>query len=195
MKIKKQTLLTIIISAFVIVFLGIIISDDIVYYFNDEIKPPEKYDCILYDMVDYHMLSNNTVRVRFVEMKRHISKYQRAEYVFEVIEWLNYKDVFDTNAKTISVYSVAYEGKFKSQAEIQTIKEGKVYIPGEEYIIITQKDKFANHYYIPLSDISKITDIDYLFSYKGFHEEMSADEIVAKFKEYIAEEKQNDAFT
>ena len=102
---------------------------------------------------------------KFVEMKRHLSKSKRAEYVFEVIEWFKGGE----DETRFSVYSHA-EGygetdkdakkRYHSTLEFHEKFEGCDYVEGEEYVIIAYKGSnnkplLTPEVYIPLNDLSK----------------------------------------
>ena len=63
----------------------------IVYYFNNEMNyvlPGLILEIDPITSVGYR----SGAHVRFIEMKRHFDKEKRAEYIFEVIEWLNVQE-------------------------------------------------------------------------------------------------------
>ena len=185
--------------------------DDLVYYFNDEIGyrhlgVDEYGNPNMPGFNSKYGFSSligryNGAHVRFIEKKQHFDEVQRTEYVFEIIEWLNVSEDIDTTQKRISVFSEAYPLKWKSYAELYQANYGLEYKSGEEYIIAFMKKEYQNgnildvfhSYYLNLSDFQN-NETDNNDGWRsmvpyGITAEMSADEIVAKFKELIAEEK------
>jgi hypothetical protein len=209
---KKLTIISICIITLLAIFLSIIIPryDDIKYYFNNEIglrhyEFDEHGRPIGLPLVDYYpteqiLVKYNGARVKFIEKKHHFDETKRTEYVFEIVEWLNVSEDIDTTQKRISVFSEAYPLKWKSYTELYEANYDMEYEKGEEYIIVVMKKqhddgeylKIVHNYYINLSDLKKGAskgNVSYYLFLKDITAEMSADEIVAKIKELIAEEK------
>jgi hypothetical protein len=209
---KKLTIISICIITLLAIFLSIIIPryDDIKYYFNNEIglrhyEFDEHGRPIGLPLVDYYpteqiLVKYNGAHVKFIEKKHHFDETKRTEYVFEIVEWLNVSEDIDTTQKRISVFSEAYPLKWKSYTELYEANYDMEYEEGEEYIIVVMKKqhddgeylKIVHNYYINLSDLKKGAskeNVSYYLFLKDITAEMSADEIVAKIKELIAEEK------
>ena len=129
-------------------------------------------------------------RVSFVKMKRHDEASRRAEYVFKVIEYLIDPVPGLKPGKEISTYSSAYPLKYKSTIELREINYGYTYEADKEYVIIISPTGYLNDAYIPLNNIANISEKPLMEDY-GIKEGMSPDEVVAKIKELIAEEKAN----
>ena len=102
---------------------------------------------------------------KFVEMKRHLSKSKRAEYVFEVIEW--FKGGEDETRFSLYSHAEGYgrteknvKKRYNSTMEFHEKFEGCDYVEGEEYVIIAyngsnNKPLLTPEVYIPLNDLSK----------------------------------------
>ena len=143
-------------------------------------------------------------RVKYVKTKRHLSKEKRAEYLFEVVEWINTdvekKADIDLKDEEISIYCEAYPLKWKSVYEIYESDGRLEYNTESEYVVTfganeDGKLKFVGYTYVDLEKIDGKTEI---FGHRMIHpfdnkyglsEDMSPDEVVAKIKELIAEEK------
>lgn len=178
-------------SVIILILLFIVVQiDDFIYYFDDTLLPVST-DNIPHSggfgrPFQWRLLSTTVIHVRFVEIKRHISKHQRAEYVFEIIEWLNNYDGADTNVKRISLYSQAFTRKYKSNHEIFAINYGYKYEPGKEYLIFLYRGGL-DYAYIPLDDISKsnyFEDLEEL----GVTADMNSTQVISKLKQSMEDE-------
>ena len=212
---NKKVLLTVLIALILLISISLCFIipqiDDLAYYFNNEIglrhyEFDEHGRPIGLPLVDYYpteqiLVKYNGARVRFIEKKHHFDETKRTEYVFEIVEWLNVSEDIDTTQKRISVFSEAYPLKWKSYAELYQANYGLEYKSGEEYIIAFMKKEYQNgnildlfhSYYLNLSDFQN-NETDNNDGWRsivpyGITAEMSPDEIVAKIKELIAEEK------
>ena len=211
---NKKVLLTVLIALILLISISLCFIipqiDDLAYYFNNEIglrhyEFDEHGRPIGLPLVDYYpteqiLVKYNGARVRFIEKKHHFDETKRTEYVFEIVEWLNVSEDIDTTQKRVSVFSEAYPLKWKSYTELYEANYDMEYEEGEEYIIVVMKKqhddgeylKIVHNYYINLSDLKKGAskeNVSYYLFLKDITAEISADEIVAKIKELIAEEK------
>ena len=157
---------------------------------NEEELPYNEVDALaLFDVV----------HVKYVDSKTNSTDAIRDQFIFEVVEWMNFTGsgnrIYD-NGDEFNVYSAVYPGKHDiSRAELLYYNHQISYKRDEEngYIIVIRYDENLNNWYIldhyfPLSDISRM-HYNEAFNNAGITAEMSADEIVAKIKELIAEEK------
>ena len=168
------------------------------YYYNDEMRelPPA---CVSMGEIR-SFVYNDTLHVRFVEMKRHEDEFKRAEYVFEIVEWLTDVDATHNKhnfgeLKTISVYSWADPYKLKSYAELYAINYGRTYEVGKEYVIVMgfqgytddgYADWVLHDHYFPLEDISRMHYKEE-FNAEGITDDMTSEQVIARMKEIIAE--------
>ena len=202
---KKTKILVSILSVILAILILLIASsliDSLIYYFDNRTGRHIKYfEFVYYDDEISFFARSYVARVKFVEMKRHFDKDKRAEYVFEVIEWINTEsaesDPIDLEKKQLSFYSAAYPLKWKSETEIMLMLNDLSYKAGNEYILSVYSDNGTIEMPTTLFiDINKIENSYYgagnMYSSlleRGITSEMSPDEIVARFKELIAEEK------
>ena len=202
---KKTKILVSILSVILAILILLIASsliDSLIYYFDNRTGRHIKYfEFVYYDDEISFLARSYVARVKFVEMKRHFDKDKRAEYVFEVIEWINTEsaesDPIDLEKKQLSFYSAAYPLKWKSETEIMLMLNDLSYKAGNEYILSVYSDNGTIEMPTTLFiDINKIENSYYgagnMYSSlleRGITSEMSPDEIVARFKELIAEEK------
>ena len=119
---------------------------------------------------------NQLLRVSFIEN-------ENDEYVFEVIDTVNSILLKDsTEFENGTVFSV------NSPKHEMYEEKGYVYEKGKEYIIcvgwIEGDLRLSQDFYIPLDDLSKMSDKEYLNS-KGIQDAMTADKVVDKFKEIL----------
>lgn len=168
------------------------------YYYNDEMRKLPQAGVSIGEILS--LVYNDTLHVRFIEMKRHEDEYKRAEYVFEIVEWLTDVDEMHYNhnfgeLKTISVYSWAYPYKLKSYAELYAINYGHTYEVGKEYVIVARfsgytddgyADWVLSPHYFPLEDISRMNYKE-KFNAEGITDDMTSEQVVAKIKLIIFE--------
>ena len=208
---KKTKILVSILSVILAILILLIASsliDSLIYYFDNRTgrhlrNEDGSYIFIstCYDDEISFFARSYVARVKFVEMKRHFDKDKRAEYVFEVIEWINTEsaesDPIDLEKKQLSFYSAAYPLKWKSETEIMLMLNDLSYKAGNEYILSVYSDngtiEMPNYLFI---NINKIENSYYgagnpysTLLERGITAEMSPDEIVAKIKDLIAEKK------
>ena len=202
---KKTKILVSILSVILAILILLIASsliDSLIYYFDNRTGRHIKDFKFVYYANEISFLARSYVaRVKFVEMKRHFDKDKRAEYVFEVIEWINTEsaesDPIDLEKKQLSFYSAAYPLKWKSEMEIMLMLNDLSYKAGNEYILSVDSDngtiemettlfiginKIETSYYGAGNMYSSLLE-------RGITSEMSPDEIVARFKDLIAEKK------
>ena len=178
---KKALVIT---AVIILILLFIVVQiDDFIYYFDASLPPNQtNYEDSMLSL-EFALFRDNVIHVRFVEMKRHISSKRRAEYVFEIIEWVNHKEGVDDDVRIISLYSPAFPGKFKSLIEII----GYEYIPGTEYVIFTDMHQLYSTY-APLNDINKSST--YLLDQYNYYEitnDMTPDQYVNRLQEIMEE--------
>lgn len=208
---KKTKILVSILSVILAILILLIASsliDSLIYYFDNRTGRHlrNKDGSYIFIITDYEELisyfsHSYVARVKFVEMKRHFDKDKRAEYVFEVIEWINTEsrdsDPVDLGKMQLSFYSKAYPLKWKSETEIMLMRNDLSYKAGNEYILSVDSDNGTIEMETTLFiDINKIENSYYgagntysTLLERGITSEMSPDEIVARFKELIAEKK------
>jgi hypothetical protein len=188
----------------VLLLIGILTSftERIVYYFNDRID--DRHSTTIYsgcysDTIETFSI-NNTACVEFIKKKSHESENSRTEYVFKVIEWLNSDkttaEMYPVNTY-ISIYSKAYPLKWISEMEIFEMDTGFEFEKGTRYIITfwysNYGESFASRNFINLDKLQNSPEYSrrksQFESLYGITADMTADEIVARLKELIAEEK------
>ena len=215
---KKGKIIISILCLIIAVLIVLIVTstaEQFVYFFNNnfdqrhiDIKDyyPGFYRNVEHDDHIGYYLNSDVARVRFVKKENDPFSDGGAAYYFELIEWVNtytdgyselealQKEMIKWYEKTdLVIFSPRYPGKYKSEMELIEATRGVYFEEGEEYLV-DLKDIyfFALNEIICLSNFEKSTFLlegDNCFERYGITAEMSADEIVAKIKELIAEEK------
>lgn len=218
---KKGTVLISILSLIIVVLLVLIYTstaERFVYYFNDvydlrhiDIKdyPDGFYKNSDHDDHIRYYVYSDVARARFIEKKSDPFDENGAVYYFEVIEWISkdpeYAECDDYfyakkyaewyEKKQLGIVSTRYPGKYKSEMELIESITGVSFKEGKEYLVnIKDWYAFGINEIVCLDDIDNSTFLledDDCFERYGITADMSADEIVAKLKELIAEEKAN----
>lgn len=216
---KKGTVIISILSLIIVVLLVLIYTstaERFVYYFNDvydmrhiDIKdyPKGFYKNADHDEHIRYYVYADVARARFVEKKSDPFDEYGAVYCFEVIEWISkdpehvecddyffaktYAEWYEE--KELGIVSPRYPGKYKSEMELIESITGVRFEEGKEYLVnIKDLYEFGINEIVCLDDIENSTFLleeDNCFEGYGITAEMTADEIVARLKELIAEEK------
>ena len=210
---KEKIIISILCIILALLLIGIATSltERVVYYFDNrtDVRNFEQplYTDDYYPLYYYYSWSY-VARVKFVDKKHNFDEEKRAEYVFEITEWIN-TDVQETNElklvdttlKRISLYANAYPQKWITHRERVEKARNIEFIKGYEYILVISKNSkgipcmYAETEAICITDLSKSiflhTKSQKVLDDNGITSTMSADEVVARVKELIQTAKDN----
>lgn len=204
---KEKIIISILCIIIALLMIGIASSftERVVYYFDNR-TDVRNFESPLY-IDDYYPLYyyyswSYVARVKYIEKKHNFDEDKRAEYVFEIIEWINTvvretdeSQIVDTTLKKISLYSNAYPQKWITYRERVEKAKNIEFIEGFEYILVISKNSkgipcmYEDTEAICITDLSKSIFLhnksEKVLDDNGITSVMGADEIVTRVKELI----------